>query len=219
MKKIHTITFTANLLLICFLCIVYIHYLPRENENILYAETELERSGTRCPPFIEIEIDRQGTMICGEKNLSIGKMKKLFQSSFDLKGIDLPVLLHVDKNATISTIKPVILSLLELKKYRLIFEVRSKTNGRFYTFAVMIDEKYFNSKDIIELSSNKLKLNNKLSNLEDIINYLNKLSEDNSIQLLCDADTNYQNLVDVLTICHRVKLKEIEFKIKENANK
>ena len=218
MKIIHTVTFTAVLLLLCFLCMVYIHYLPQENENILHAETKLERSVTRCPPFVEIEIDKDGSVFIGEQNISINKMKEVLKSSFAIKGMDLPVLLHVDKNATISTIKPIIQSLLELGKYRIHFEVRSTINGRFYVFAVMMDKKYFDSNDFIEISNNKLKLNNQLSNVTNIEHYINELSEVNSIKLICDTDTNYQKLIDILSICDQRKLKSIEFIIKKNAN-
>jgi biopolymer transport protein ExbD len=207
MKKIHIIIFTTTLILIVALCFIYIEFfIPYEDEHILYATTDAHQI-IDFWPSVDIQIDKNGEFWLQGKSVNIQTIGKICSHLFSPKqyGPYLPINLHVEKDAEMRQVKPIIDTVLKSGGYSVRL-VAKRDDHSFHYFCKEIDPKNFNSKYLFELSQKELKLNGKIVNQSylDNLKYSGDLNE--SI-LYCNEEVSFQRLVDILPSIRCTQLK------------
>jgi biopolymer transport protein ExbD len=207
MKKIHIIIFTNILILIGALCFIYIEFfIPYEDEHILYATTDAHQI-IDFWPSVDIQIDKNGEFWLQGKSVNIQTIGEVCSHLFSPKqyGPYLPINLHVEKDAEMRQVKPIIDTVLKSGGYSVRL-VAKRDDHSFHYFCKEIDPKNFNSKYLFELSQKELKLNGKIVNQSylDNLKYSGDLNE--SI-LYCNEEVSFQRLVDIFPSIRCTQLK------------
>ncbi|HBC87252.1 MAG TPA: hypothetical protein DCZ94_09880 [Lentisphaeria bacterium] len=207
MNKKITIIVLLNILLICVIYFLFLKAQPYyKSEKIIPAVTDLERSGTRCGPYIELVVDINGNINIAGENLSIIKLSEIIKTGIEREGIDIPILLHADKRANVSALNPIFQVLTDKGIYRACLEVISTSNDWFYGFSIAFGDEFNKDADRIDITIESINLNNKATDYNGIVKYLNTLEKEKWILLNCSGNLKYQSLVDFLTVCKKNKL-------------
>ena len=208
MQKTHIVIFTSTLILIGALCFVYIEFfIPHENEHILYARTDAHQV-IDFWPSLDIQINNKGKLWLQGEPTDIKTIRQVCTRAFSPNnyGSEFSVNLHVEKNAKMRQVKPIIETILDSGGHRVRLVAKRNTSS-FYYFSEEIEPKNFNSKHLFELSPKELKLNGKIVN-QDYLDELKFSGALNESILYCDEEVSFQRLVDVLpsTNCTQLKI-------------
>jgi biopolymer transport protein ExbD len=211
MRKKEIIIFTSTLILIGALCFIYIDFfIPYEDEHILYANTDAHQI-IDFYPSVDIQIAKNRKFWLQGESVNIQTITKVCTHIFSPNqyGPDLPINLHIEKDAKMRQVKPIIDIILKSGGHSVRL-VAKRDNHSFHYFCTEIDTKNFTSKYLLELSQKKLKLNGKIVN-QSYLNHLKYSDILNESTLYCNEDVSFQRLVNILPSisCSQLEIRKI----------